>query len=177
MLDKERVKEAEANVNRYMRDGLLKQRELDENILDIHRKNSQESLLVADLVLKEDLSSLWVIVSSYYSMYYIANAVLLKLGYKVGDAISHKVTSDALIYLVRSKLEKSILEDYEDAKAEALELANLTDDIIETFDFERRKRSAFQYNMTAPVKKSKAQTSIERAKKFNLELEKLLEKL
>jgi hypothetical protein len=31
--------------------------------------------------------------------------------------------------------------------------------------------------MTAPVKKSKAQTSLKRAKTFNLEFEKLLERL
>ena len=177
MLDKERIEEAEVNVKGYLRDGLLKKRVLDENILNIHRKNSEESLLVADLVLKENLSSLWVIVSSYYSMYYIANAALLKLEYKVGSAVSHKVTGDALIVFVRDKLKKSILEDFEDAKAEAMELANLTDDILASFDFERKKRSTFQYNMTGEIKKTKAQTSIERAKKFNLELEKLLEKL
>jgi uncharacterized protein (UPF0332 family) len=177
MLDKERIKEAETNVKGYLRDGLLKKRSLDENILNIHRKNSQESLMVADLILKEDLSSLWVIVSSYYSMYYIANSVLLKLGYKVGSDVSHKVTSDALIVFVRDKLKKSLLEDFEDAKSEAMELANLTDEIIAGFDFERKKRSTFQYNMTAPVKKSKAQTSLKRAKTFNLEFEKLLERL
>lgn len=177
MLDDERIKEAEINVRGYLKDGLLKKRTLDENILNTFRKNSEESLMVADLILKEELSSLWVIVSSYYSMYYIANAVLLKLGYKVGSDVSHKVTNDTLIVLVRDKLKKSLLEDFEDAKAEAMELANLTDDIIETFDFERKKRSTFQYNMTAPVKKSKAQTSIERAKTFNLEFEKLLERL
>jgi len=177
MLDDERIKEAEINVNSYLKDGLLKEKALDENILNILRRNSQESLTVADLILKEDLSSLWVIVSSYYSMYYIANAVLLKLGYKVGIAISHKVTSDALIVFVRNNLKKSLLEDFEDAKAEAMDLANLTDNIIESFDFERKKRSTFQYNMTGSLKKSKAQTSIERAKKFNLEFEKLLERL
>lgn len=177
MLDKERIKEAETNVKGYLKEGLLKEKSLDENILNILRKNSQESLMVADLVLKEDLSPLWVIVSSYYSMYYIANVVLLKLGYKVGSAVSHKVTSDALIVFVRNKLTKSLLEDFEDAKSEAMDLANLTDNIIESFDFERKKRSTFQYNMTGPVKKSKAQTSLERAKKFNLEFEKLLERL
>lgn len=177
MLDKERVKEAETNVRGYLREGLLKKRNSDENILNTFRKNSEESLMVADLILNEDLSSLWVIVSSYYSMYYIANSVLLKLGYKVGSEVSHKVTGDALVVFVRDRLKKSLLEDFEDAKAEAMELANLTDDIISSFDFERKKRSTFQYNMTAPVKKSKAQTSIERAKKFNLEFEKLLERL
>lgn len=177
MLDNERIKEAEINVKGYLRDGLIKEKSFDENILDILRKNSEESLMVANLILKEDLSSLWVIVSSYYSMYYIANAVLFKLGYKVGSAVSHKVTSDALIVFIRDKLKKSLLEDFEDAKDEAMELANMTDDIIESFDFERKKRSTFQYNMTAPVKKSKAETSIERAKSFNLEFEKLLGRL
>ncbi|MGZ7043764.1 MAG: hypothetical protein ACXVHS_09830 [Methanobacterium sp.] len=177
MLNEERIKEAETNVKGYLKEGLFKEISFDENILNILRKNSEESIMVADLILNENLSSLWVIVSSYYSMYYIANAVLFKLGYKVGSAVSHKVTSDSLIVFVRDKLKKSLLEDFEDAKAEAMELANMTDDIIESFDFERKKRSTFQYNMTTQIKKSKAQTSIERAKKFNLEFEKLLEKL
>jgi uncharacterized protein (UPF0332 family) len=123
------------------------------------------------------MSSLWVVVTSYYSMYYIANAVLFKLGYKVGDKISHKITSDALIVFVRDKLEKSLLEDYEAAKGEAMELNDLTDEIIESFDFERRKRSTFQYDMNYVVKRTKAGTSRERAIKFNFELEKLLENL
>lgn len=71
----------------------------------------------------------------------------------------------------------SLLEDFEEAKSEALEITNFTDDIIESFSFERKKRSKFQYNMTAPVKSSKAQTSIKRAKKFNFEFEKLLNRL
>ena len=66
MLDNERIKEAEINVKGYLRDGLIKEKSFDENILDILRKNSEESLMVANLILKEDLSSLWVIVSSYY---------------------------------------------------------------------------------------------------------------
>ena len=45
--------------------------------------------------------------SSYYSMFYIANAVLIKKGYKTGDKIAHKVTADALITIIRSKLKLS----------------------------------------------------------------------
>jgi hypothetical protein len=50
-------------------------------------------------------------------MYYIANAVLFSLGYKLGDRISHNVTSDALIFFVMD-----ILEDFETAKNEVLEI-------------------------------------------------------
>lgn len=89
-------------------------------------------------------------------MYYIANAVLFSLGYKVGDRISHKVTSDALIVFIRDKLAKNILEDYETAKREAMDLNNLSDELIESFDYERKKRSAFQYDMNTVVKRTKA---------------------
>ena len=175
MLDDERIKEAEINVRTYLRDGLLKKKVPDENIITTFRINSEESMRVADLLLKENMSSLWVIVTAYYSMYYMANAVLFKLGYKVGDQISHKVTNESLIVYVRDKLEKSLLEDYEAAKNDAMDLNDLTDEIIESFDFERKKRSTFQYDMTTFVKKTKAETSRERAVKFNFELEKLLE--
>jgi len=116
-----------------------------------------------------------VIVSSYYAMYYIANAVLLKMGYKVGDKISHKVTSDALIVFVRNRLKKELIDEYENIKEDALELiSSKTDTLLKSFDFEREKRSKFQYSMDEKVKKSKALTSLERAKKFVFEMKKLL---
>lgn len=175
MLEDERIKEAETKVKIYLNDGLLRKKEPDDNIINILRKNSEESLEVADHLSNIDLSSLWVIVASYYSMYYIANAVLYKLGYKVGDQISHKITSDALIVYIRDKLKKSMLEDFEEAKDEASELINMkADEIIQNFDYERNKRSKFQYQMSDEIKKSKAETSLKRAKQFVFEMENLL---
>lgn len=64
-------------------------------------------------------------------MYYIANAVLISLGYKVGDKISHKVTSDAIIVFVRNKLKKELIEEYENIREDALELiSSKTDSIL-----------------------------------------------
>ncbi len=176
MLNKNRIKEAQVNIRSYLDDGLLKKvNKIDENILNTFRKNSEESLKVADFLFKNKVSYLWVIVSSYYAMYYIANAVIYKLGYKVGHRISHKVTSDALIVLVRDKLKERFLEDFEVARNEALKLTKIkTDEIIEAFDLERTKRSRFQYKMSETVKMSKAKTSLKRAKNFVFELEKLL---
>ena len=115
------------------------------------------------------------IVISYYAMYYMANTVLYNMGYKVGSKISHKVTADALIVFVRNKLSNILVEDFENAQEEALEIARIkSDEIIESFDLERKKRSKFQYEMTEEVKKSKAKTSLERAKRFCFELRKLL---
>lgn len=108
-------------------------------------------------------------------MYYIANAVLLKIGYKVGDKISHKVTADALIVFARGKLKKEIIEEYENVKEDALEItSSKADSLLESLDFEREKRSKFQYQMDEKIKKSKALISLERAKKFVFELKKLL---
>lgn len=108
-------------------------------------------------------------------MYYIANAVLLGIGYKVGDKISHKVTSDALVVFTRNKLKKEIIEGYEDVRDDALELiSSKTDSLLQSLDFEREKRSKFQYKMDEQIKKSKALTSLERAKQFVFEFKKLL---
>lgn len=72
MLDEETIKRAENNVRRYLADEDLKERDSDVNIINAFRMNANESLEVADLLFNEDISPLWVIVSSYYAMFYIA---------------------------------------------------------------------------------------------------------
>lgn len=176
MLDEKRIREAEKNCKKYIEDTLLwKYKEYRKEILETYNRNYQESLLVAQKLFEQNLSNLWVIVSSYYSMYYLANAVLYQIGYKVGSRVSHKITADALIVFVRNKLRKELLEEYEEAKEEALEIiGKKTDDLIESFEQELEKRSAFQYETTEEIKKAKAQTSLERAKKFVFEMKRLL---
>ncbi|MCG2718085.1 MAG: hypothetical protein L6408_04525 [Nanoarchaeota archaeon] len=175
MLDKRRIKQAQKNLSIYIEDRLIrKTKETREKILETYKRNCRESLEVAEKLLKEDVSCLWVIVASYYSMYYITNAVLYHMGYKVGDKIVHKVTSEALIVLIKDKLKKKMLEDYERAKEEALDITGQSDSIIESFHKEMAKRSIFQYDSTEEIKKSKAKTSFERAKRFVFEMEKLL---
>ncbi len=173
MLGEKEIKEAESNVRGYLSEGLLKNKIVDENIINKYLKNSYESLSIAQLAFGH--SSLWTIVCSYYSMYYVANALLSKIGYKVGSKISHKITYDSLIVFIRNKLRVNLLEDYEKAKSEALEISGTkAGEIIQSFNFELQKRSKFQYDMTEHVMKNKAQTSLERAKKFLFEMEKLL---
>ena len=68
MLEK-RIIEAEGNVRSYLAEGMLKKtNDVDKNILAVFRKNSEESLLVAGHIFKNNLSSLWVVVCSYYSL-------------------------------------------------------------------------------------------------------------
>jgi len=173
MLTDKRIKEAKDNVNMYLSDGLLSKAGFDNQVFNILEKNANESLSVAEILYKGKYSWLWVIVTSYYAMYYIANAVLFKLGYKVGEKISHKVTADSLIALVRDKLEESLLEEYEEMQKEAL-AGIKADELMQAFDYEREKRGIFQYRTNESAKEAKAKTSLERAKEFVIEIKKLL---
>ncbi|MBI5881321.1 hypothetical protein HZB90_04280 [archaeon] len=176
MLDDERIREAKSNMKAYLADGLITKQPFRQIVFDTYMRNHQESLDLAEHVHKNSLSNLWTIVISYYSMFYIANAVLYKKGFKVGTKLAHKITADALIELVRDKLKRSLLEDYENMKEEAMEIAGTkADEIISSFDREREKRSMFQYETTEEIKNSKAQTSFQRAKEFSLEMQKLLQ--
>ena len=175
MLDENRIKEAEQNVRSYLRDGLLKKTNANQQIINILTTNLKESLKVAEEVHQKQISDLWVIVCAYYSMYYYSNAVLLKFGYKIGEKNVHKVTSDALIVYVRKKLKETLLEQYEETKEEALNIAGIkADEIISSFEFERTKRSNIQYKTVEIEKHAKAKTSLQRAKEFIKEIEKIM---
>jgi uncharacterized protein (UPF0332 family) len=176
MPDDDRTMEAQENINAYIKEGLIKKVDKkDIRVQNILLGNSTESLKVAKTLFEGNHSNMWTIVCSYYCMYYIANAVLYKNGYKVGEKISHKVTSDALIVFIKDKLTKTLLADYEEALNEALNLAGVrSDELIKSFDSERIKRGRIQYSTTEHAKRSKAQTSLERAERFIFEMEKLL---
>jgi uncharacterized protein (UPF0332 family) len=171
MLDEKRAK---ANVNNYLSEGLLKKEPFREIVFKTYIKNHDESLKLADDLFKTDRSKLWIIVISYYSMFYIANAVLYKMGYKVGDKIAHKITLDALITYVKNKLKASLLESYKYASEEALAIS---DNLLQNYNYELAKRAKFQYESTEEIKFNQAKTSLERAKEFATEMERLLNKM
>lgn len=172
MLNERRIKEAESNVKTYILDGLLRKTE-DKTMLNVFLKNAKDSIKASKLMIDNDIF-LWSIVCAYYSMFYMANAVLMNLNYKTGDKIVHKVTADALIVIVRGKLNDNLLEDFEETQEEALKISK-TDEIIASFDFERRKRNFIQYQTSLEDVKTKAETSFKRASEFLFEMESLLD--
>lgn len=201
MIDKERVNEAKRNVKQYVDDGLLKLNDKDSpRFVGFFMTNAESSLRTASVLqqisdedsLKETLkvgsnfeSYLWVIVSSYYAMFYAATAILAKQGIKVSGQIVHKVTADALIHFFASneKLAK-LLEQYEEAQTVGLELIGReelmkkmqkkADELIISYEGERKKRSKFQYDIGVQAKRGYAQTSLERARTFVFEINKLI---
>ncbi len=176
MLDDKRIRQAESAVRDYLAQGLLRKEE-DRAALPTYIANSGLSLLTSQKLLQMESESyrphLWVLVTAYYAMFYIANAALIKEGYKVGDLRSHAITSDALVVFVRHRLKRRLLGDYEEARQDASALTR-ADLFIETFEWERRKRSLFQYQMDEELKRSKALVSLERAKEFCFEMKRLL---
>ena len=201
MIDKERVNEAKRNVKQYVDDGLLKLNDKDSpRFVVFFMTNAESSLRTASVLqqisdedsLKETLkvgsnfeSYLWVIVSSYYAMFYAATAILAKQGIKASGQIVHKVTADALVHFFVSneKLAK-LLEQYEEAQTVGLELIGReelmkkmqkkADELIISYEGERKKRSKFQYDIGVQAKRGYAQTSLERARTFVFEINKLI---
>ena len=177
MLSEDIIKQSERNFQYYLNDSLIKKiKVFDKNIVDILLKNAQESIDLAEISKNNNISSMWCIVCSYYSMFYVANCLLYVYGYKVGDKIAHKVTSDSLIYLMRDKLKKYLLENYKEIENDAESFAQIkSENLIESLNFEREKRSKVQYQTPDNIKLSKAETSLKRAKEFLYELRGLIE--
>ncbi len=175
MIDEKRKKEAQSNFARYLADGLLK-KEKNELAKEKYLENADLSLKLAHEIMQSQLKPyVWVIVTSYYSMFYIANAAILTYGYKTGEKIAHKITNDALIVLIMDKLRKELIEDYESMKEAALEIASAkAESIVEAYSLELDKRSRFQYNMLEQTKENLAKTSLKRASEFVFEMKKLL---
>jgi len=170
-MDEKRVKKAENNFKNYLRDGLIKKEVFQDIVYQTYLKNATESLNVANEILKNKTSSLWVVVSSYYSMFYIASAYLYKKGYKTGQEIVDQVVNEALIVLSKSDLEKHFLEEYEEEREKALAASG---NLLKDYEFEQTKRARFQYETTEEIKEAKAKTSLERAKNFVAVIRQLL---
>ena len=60
-------------------------------------------------------------------------------------------------------MERYFLEEYEEEKDKAL---SASENLLNSYEYEKTKRSRFQYETTGEIEESKAKTSLERAKKF-----------
>ena len=91
MIDERRVTEAKSNFDNFLREGLLK-KQSNETAKKMFIDNADISLETAKKLWDNKTESfkpyLWIIVSSYYAMFYITNAVLLNLGYKSFKVLS-----------------------------------------------------------------------------------------
>lgn len=163
------IKQSESRVREYLEKNMITKGTVAPIIIRTYKDNALESLSSAQLL--KNHSSLWTIVTSYYSMFYIANAILCKLGYKVGEFQSHEITKHALHVFVANKLKKELLMQYEEEQVKALAIC---DTLLESYSQELIKRHDFQYDMSMQMKEAYAKTSMQRAREFVDALSKLL---
>jgi uncharacterized protein (UPF0332 family) len=133
---------------------------------------------------------LWIINSSYYSMFYISSALLAKTGIKIKSEIGiHKKTFETLTYYfyLTKRIAKHYLEEFEEAQKESQGLLGIEEpisimqkrahELIAKYDYEMGKRAIFTYNMGIKAKASKSKTSLKRAIEFYNECLKIIDKL
>src|SRR3989339_362838 len=194
MIDEKKLKEAENRVKQFISEGIIKSKGKPEHV-DFFIKNADDSIDSAKALFELSTNSekqkslgfttfnglLWVVNASYYSMFYMARALLENRGIKIKTDLSiHAVTFDTLIcyFYLTGKLQKEFLEDFIEAKEDAAELLGKqkADELMEDYFFEKKKRGTFTYDMGTVLVESKAKTSLERAQKFRRELKKIIDK-
>ena len=197
MLDEKRINSIRKRIASFVKEGIIK-RVKEIKFVEFFLNNSKNSLdsakLLFEISTKNNLKKrlgfldfngfLWVINSSYYSMFYMARALLESQGIKIKTELSvHSTVFDALVYYfyLNGKLQMKLIEDFDEAKEEAAEILGKEEakekakELIEDYFYEKKKRGLFTYEMGAIAMENKARTSLERAKRFNEEIRKIIE--
>lgn len=192
MLDEKKIKESKKRVEKWLKSGEIV-KESKGKFVDFFLVNAGNSFDTAQLLYnvstKDELKKvtglpnfngyLWVVNSSYYSMFYTARALLENAGVKIKtDQSIHIITFDTLVhyFYATGKIEKQIVEEFQEAGAEAYEVLGRekAKALVEEYLSERDKRSRFTYEMGEIAMQNKAKTSLDRAKRFNETLRKIL---
>lgn len=143
----------------------------------------ETSQRLLQLIEEEDLNAhMWVINSSYYSMFFMVTALLAKKNKKIGGELGiHKLTYHAFICFFYEKIKQSYILDYEDAIGDSEQLLRFSEEkvenLVQDYNFEIRKRKVFTYHMGKKAEISKAKTSVNRAKNFLIEMERIFDSL
>lgn len=194
MLEDKKLKEAENRVKQYIRDDIIKTKGKPENV-KFFLKNADDSIDSAKALFELSTDPkkqqffgftsfnglLWVVNASYYSMFYMARALLESIGIKIKtDESLHFIVFNAIIYYFYStgKLERCFIEDFKNAGEESFEILGKekAKEIISDYSNEKEKRAKFTYEIGEIAMKNKAETSLSRAKRFNEEVRKILMK-
>jgi len=193
MLEEKKLKEAEKRVKQYVADGVVKTKGKSEHT-SFFLKNAEDSIDSAKVLFEISADSekqkflgftsfnglLWTVNASYYSMFYMARALLENEGIKIKTDLSiHAVTFDTIVFYfyLTGRLQKELLDYFVEAKEDAAEILGKqkADELIEEYFYEKKKRGTFTYEMGEILVKSKAKTSLERAQRFRREIKKIID--
>lgn len=193
MLDEKTILNIKKRVAQLINEGIIiKGRE--KRFVQFFLDNSKDSLNAAGLLFEVSTDNglkdatgypdfngfLWVINASYYSMFYMARALLENEGIRIRTEESiHAITFDAIVhyFYITGKLQKKIIEEYAEGAGEASEILGKekSKELIEDYFYEKNKRARFTYEIGTIAMQNKAETSLKRAKRFNEEIRKMIE--
>lgn len=178
---KKEMKKASKEYNEALQSGDLKKSNENKKFSGFFFSRSENSLLTADLLYQisnnqKDKSNLridesyesfmWIIVVCYYSMFYMASALIANKGIKAGHNDVHRNVKNAFLrlYIENSSLEKVLGIDYTGCK-------EIAEDLMQ----ERERRSRYQYDIGEGALRRDAEMSIRRARNFFEKTRKILE--
>jgi len=103
----------------------------------------------------------WVIIMSYYAMFHSVNALLRKIGIKVGKEHAHEITKNLLLHcFYHTKIiEDELLKIYENAEEKATEL-------VVSYIFAKEERKKYQYDVNVESQKEDAEKILNDAVNF-----------
>jgi uncharacterized protein (UPF0332 family) len=201
MIDEKKIKEMQSLVPKLLEEGLIRKRKEYKKLVEFFRENALESLNSAKLLLEVSTNPklmeltgfknfrgfLWAINASYYSMFYICQALLASEGIKItAETGVHKIVFNTFVYYfyLTGKITKRFVEEFLEAQKDSQELLAREDFIQEAdlkaktligdLSYEGQKRKTFTYKLTNERIEVRAKTSLERAQNFFTEMCKII---
>lgn len=204
MLDEKKIEEIRNLVPKLVNEGIIAKKEEHKKLTNFFVETAEDSISSAQLLYKvstnhelQDLVGfpnlkgfLWVINASYYSMFYMVNALLANSEIKIKSEIGvHKLTFDAFVYYfyLTNKIAKEYVEEFLEAMEDSSQLLGKDEQkeifkkakekaekLVFDLDFEREKRRIFTYDLEKKKIEAKAKTSLDRATHFYMEILKLM---
>ncbi len=103
----------------------------------------------------------WVIIMSYYSMFHSINALLRKIGVRVGKQYAHEITINLLLYYFyfTKIIEEELLKIYKNAEEKARGL-------VVSYIFAKEERTKYQYKVNLESQKEDAEKILDDAVNF-----------
>lgn len=131
-----------------------------------------------NLIVMTDLDKLghsdWVVVSAYYSMYHSATSILSKIGL---DSKDHATTAAVLEYFFGRRIEKSLLERFNELKEkkEETEIIRIEEKYIDYLWKTKKAREKTQYGIN--ITYTESNPIMNNAREFTTKVKLLLEEI
>src|SRR3989338_8612727 len=145
----------------------------DEDLAGGHISKADHNLIVMT-DLNKLVHSDWVVIVAYYSMYHSATSILAKIGL---DSKDHATTAAVLEYFFGEKIEKSLLERFNELKEkkDKLETIKIEEKYINYLWKTKKTREAVQYGVATTYKETR--TIMDNARGFVTKIKLLLEEI